>query len=138
MVTLDANIWVASLDPIDRFHSDSVHFLSVCAARKFELHGPAFLLVEVGCAIARRARSSAAGERAVGALRRNPALILHSMGDALVSLAAQLGASQLLRGADAIYVATAATLGVPLVTWDETVIVRSGAVSPNTWLDGLG
>jgi predicted nucleic acid-binding protein len=134
MVTLDANVWVAAMDPEDRFHDASIGLLSLCASRAFELHGPSLLVVEVGCAVARRTGSPAAGESAVRHLRRHPTLTLHPMTDQIGALAAQLGTAYLLRGADAIYVATAATLGLPLVTWDEEVVRRGGAVSPPDWL----
>lgn len=134
MLTLDANIWIAAYDPGDRFHPPSTAFLSTVAERHLALHGPAFLLVEAVCALARRAQSPAAGERALEQLRRHPTLVLHPMNDQLLAIAAQLGARQLLRGADALYAATAAMLNAPLISWDEELIRRTGALSPTDWL----
>jgi predicted nucleic acid-binding protein len=134
MLTLDANIWIAAYDPGDRFHTQSTTFLSTVTHRHLELHGPAFLLVEAVCALARRARSPVAGERALEQLRWHPTLVLHPINDQLLVMAAQLGAGQLLRGADALYVATAAMLNAPLVSWDEELIRRAGAISPTDWL----
>lgn len=62
MLTLDANIWVAAYDPQDQFHAASTAFLRVVAERRLRIYGPAFLAVEVACAVARRAQSQAAGE----------------------------------------------------------------------------
>ena len=134
MLTLDANIWVAAYDPGDRFHAQSTAFLAAVTERQLELHGPAFLLVEVVCAVARRAQSPRAGEEALERLRRHPTLVLQPTSDQLLVLAAQLGARQLLRGADALYLATAAMRNAPLISWDEELINRAGAVSPTDWL----
>jgi predicted nucleic acid-binding protein len=43
----------------------------------------------------------------------------------LVEHAAQLAATRRLRGADAIYVALAARLGIPLVAWDHEQRTRA-------------
>src|SRR6187397_2350135 len=106
MLTLDANIWVAAYDPADGFHAQSTRFLSAVAAQRLVLHGPAFLLVEAACALARRAQSPLAGQRALERLRQHPTLVLHPVTDQLIGMAAELGSSQLLRGGDALYVAT--------------------------------
>jgi predicted nucleic acid-binding protein len=135
MLTVDANVWIAAYDPVDRFHSPSVAFLSTVAGRHLPLHGPAFLLVEVVCALARRAQSPAAGERAAAHLRRHPNLVLHPVTDELLGNAARLGAGQLLRGADALYAATAAMLDAPLISWDDELRQRAEALTPSDWLD---
>lgn len=37
MITVDANVWVAAYDPHDRFHRDSVAFLSAVLERRMPL-----------------------------------------------------------------------------------------------------
>lgn len=134
MLTLDANIWVAAYDPRDHFHAESAAFLLEAARRALPLNGPAFVLVEAGCALARRARSVAAGQAALERLRLHPLLSLQPLDGALLAAAARLGVQQLLRGADALYAATAEISGAQLVSWDEELIRRAGAISPTDWL----
>lgn len=134
MLTLDANIWVAAFDPKDRFHESSVAFLRTVAHRNLRLHGPSFVTLEVSCALARRAGDSAVGTLAQARLRSHPMLLLHPMNDLCLSTAQEVGAAHLLRGADALYAATAQLVKAPLVTWDDELIKRVGAATPAEWL----
>lgn len=135
MLTLDANIWIAAYDPHDRFHAQSVSFLALVAHRRLRLHGPAFVVVEAACALARRAQSTTAGDAALERLRAHPLLVLHPINDHLLNTAARIGARQLLRGADALYAATAVAVSAPLVSWDTELIRRAGAVTPTDWIE---
>lgn len=134
MLTLDANVWIAVYDPRDHFHAPSVAFLFAATRQVLGLNGPAFVLVEAGCALARRAQSAAAGQAALERLRLHPLLSLQPLDEALLEVAARLGVQQLLRGADALYAATAEISGAQLVSWDEELIRRAGAITPTDWL----
>jgi len=134
VLTLDANIWVAAFDPRDRFHQRSAVFLRAVALKGLRLHGPAFVALEVACALARRAGDPAVGGIAHERLRTHPALLLHPMDDRCLSTAHEIGVRRLLRGADALYAATANLLDAPLVSWDDEMVQRAGACTPDTWL----
>ncbi len=134
MLTLDANIWIAAYDPRDVFHAHSTAFLVEVTSRRLPLYGPAFVVVEATCALARRAQNPAAGVAAQRKLRTNPLLTLQPLNEHLLAIAAQLGSQQLLRGADALYAATAAICATPLISWDDELIRRAGAVTPVDWL----
>ena len=134
MLTLDANIWVAAFDRRDRFHQKSAAFLTVVASKDLRLHGPAFVTLEVACALARRADDSAVGVVVEQKLRAHPALALHPVDDRLLDAARDLGTDLLLRAADALYAATASITASPLVTWDDELVQRAGALTPDAWL----
>lgn len=134
MLTIDANVWVAALDPRDRFRDSSVAFLRAVAERDLEPHAPVFLINEVGCALARRAGDSAVGISAVERLRRHPSLTLHALDEPLLSLARDIGVRQMLRAADALYAATSVLAKAPLISWDAELVSRAGAVTPESWL----
>lgn len=134
MLTLDANTWIAAFDGQDRFHPDSTAFLRAVARHHLRLHGPALVILEAACALARRARSVAAGQAALERLRAHPALVLHPMDARLLSVAQDLGLRGLLRGTDALYAATAALANAPLVSWDDELVNRAGAITPQQWL----
>lgn len=138
MLTLDASVWVAAFDPHDRFHVPSVRFLRHLAAEGVPLLGPAVVLVEVACAVARRSGDSDAGRRTADLLRRHPRLALEPVSDRLVTAAVDLGSRARLRGADALYAAAAAVHGTPLVSWDADLIGRAGGTTPEAWLAAHG
>lgn len=134
MLVLDANIWVSAFDAGDPHHPESVALLAAAARRGEALAGPALLLLESVCALARRTGdpelARAAGER----LAAHPALRLEPMDDDLLATALHLGTALRLRGGDALYAATAALLACPLLSWDAELVARGGAESPRTWL----
>jgi predicted nucleic acid-binding protein len=134
MLTLDANIWIAAYDPQDRFHTQSAAFLSTVSKRRLRLYGPAFVVVEAACALARRTQSQTAGETVLQRLCTHPQLVLHPLDEQLLRTAGQLGVRQFLRGADALYAATAALLSAPLISWDDELLKRAGAITPTDWL----
>jgi predicted nucleic acid-binding protein len=134
MLTLDANVWIAVFDPRDALHHPSMIFLAEVAERRLGLVGPAFVLVEISCAIARRLQNAAGGKAAIQQLRKHPALTLLPMTEKMLALAGDLGAHQLIRGADALYVAASSLTGAPLISWDAELVRRAGALTPQDWL----
>lgn len=133
-LTLDANIWIAAYDPKDHFHAPSVSFLRAVTARQLPLYGPAFVLLETSCALARRAHDTAVGRTALARLSVHPLLILQPLNEVLLTYAARLGNQLLLRGADALYAATADLTNAQLVSWDRELVERANAVTPSEWL----
>ncbi|MCI0548664.1 MAG: PIN domain-containing protein, partial [Candidatus Rokubacteria bacterium] len=79
---------------------------------------PALLLPEVAGAVARRTGEPRLARRAVAAVLRLPVLRLLPVDDVLARAAAGVAGRLRVRGADALYIAAAATLRLPLVTWD--------------------
>jgi predicted nucleic acid-binding protein len=134
MLTLDTNVWIAAYDPRDRFHGDSTSFLTTLARRQMKLYGPAFLMVEAGCALARRAQNTQAGVQAVKRLSAYPMLTLLPLNELLLTTAGELGTRYLIRGADALFVAAATLSGAPLISWDQELVDRAGAITPANWL----
>ena len=59
---------------------------------------------------------------------------LDPLDGALLRLALRLGLQQRLRGADALYAATAQLAGAALISWDNELIQRAGAMTPSAWL----
>jgi len=139
MPTVDANIWVAAFDAKDRFHDDSVAFLRNLAGADTITCAPAIVILEVACALACRHVDPAMGHKASVKMKANTLLHLEPLDDGLLSEALRLGTRFRLRAADALYAATAAlkTDGV-LVSWDNELIERAGAVTPTAWLASQG
>ena len=134
MLVLDANLWVAAFDPADPFHGDSVALFRAAGERGLPLAGPAYVVLESVCALARRLGDSRSARAAGEKMAAHPALHLEPLTDALLAEAELLGVERHLRGADALYAATAARLGWPLLSWEAELITRGGALSPRDWL----
>ena len=134
MLALDANLWVAAFDPADPFHDESVAVFRVAGERRLPLAGPSYVVLESVCALARRVGDSATARTAGEKMTQHPALHLEPLTGALLAAAERLGVDCRLRGADALYAATAARLGCPLLSWDSELITRGGALSPRDWL----
>jgi predicted nucleic acid-binding protein len=134
MLVLDANLWIAAFDPSDAFHDDSVAVLAEAARLDLPLAGPSFVVLESTCALARRVSDPRFAQAASAQIAAHPALHLEPLSAELLAEAERLGVERRLRGADALYLATAVRLGCPLLSWDEELIARGGAQSPRVWL----
>jgi len=128
MIVVDASVWVSRLVPQDIHHAASRRWLERHVADGQLLSAPMFLLSEVAGAISRRTGEPALARQAVERLMRFPALRLVSVDHRLGKEAARLAADFRLRGADAVYVALARILNVPLVTWDDEQMTRGREV----------
>ena len=80
---------------------------------------PTLALSEVAGAIARRTGSTLLGRLAAQEMLRIPGLRLVALDGELAREAADMAAEARLRGADAVYAATARALNLPLFTWDQ-------------------
>lgn len=134
MLTLDASVWVSALDPGDAFHGKSATFVDMISRQKLALHGPAIVVLEVSCALSRRLRRAGPADEAARWLRAHPMLTLLAVDDVLLEGAIGIGRERGLRGMDALYAATAALMGAPLVSWDVELLQRAGAKSPMEWM----
>jgi predicted nucleic acid-binding protein len=135
MPTVDANCWIATFDPTDPFHAPSTEFFQRISDRALLMYGPEFVVLEVACAVARRLRDPIRGEQAAEALWAHAGLRFYPHDEDLLREALRLGTQQFLRGADALYAATAALTGAQLISWDNELVRRAGALTPTAWLD---
>ena len=124
MIVTDASVWVSRFLTGDAFHVASNLWLKQQITAGLPLLAPANLLAEVAGAVARRSGSSQLGYQAAQQVLRVPTLQLVSIGVDLGDFAAAVASTYRLRGADALYVAVARRLQVPLVSWDQEQVTR--------------
>lgn len=117
-MVVDASIVVSRLVPHDVHHEASRRWLMRHTADGGLLISPTLLLAEVAGAVARRTGKPRLARRAVAAALRLPALRLVPVDEVLARAVADLAGRLRVRGTDAVYIAAAAALGVPLATWD--------------------
>lgn len=125
---VDASVWVSALVAGETDHAASRAWLERRAHASQLVVGPSLLLPEVAAAISRRTGRPRLGHRAVSALLRWPGLRIVAIDEELAEKAARLAADLRLRGADAVYVAVACRIEVPLVTWDREQLERGTRV----------
>jgi predicted nucleic acid-binding protein len=128
VIVVDATVWVSRFMPRDEFHERSRRWLSTHTAAGGRIVAPLLLPTEVAGAVSRRTGDPPLARRAIEALLRLPALRLVPLDPQLARAAADLAADLGLRGADAVYVATAQALHLPLLTWDDDQRDRAGRV----------
>jgi len=125
MIVTDASIWVSHLISRDVHHAISREWLTRVVRDGIVIAAPGLLLAEVAGAVARRTNDPDLGHRAVDHILSTPNLRLVDQDKALSLAAARLAADLRLRGADALYLAVARQLEIPLISWDEEQIERA-------------
>ena len=128
MIVVDASVWVSAFLLRDVHHSISTQWLRSTVQAGERLVAPTLLVAEVSGVIARRTGRPDLAQRALAALIRLRSLQWVEFDIRSTLAAARLAIDLSLRGADAVYVAVAAQLAIPLITWDQEQIVRTGAV----------
>lgn len=133
-VVVDASVWIAAQDSADPFCASSRLFFSQVVATGVLIHVPAFARVEVGCALARKLRNPLQAERLCKLVFQTAGAKDHPVNAALLAKALSLGTAKFLRGADALYAATAEINGCGLVSLDKEHVKRAAALTPDAWL----
>lgn len=124
MIVIDASVWLSFLLEQDVNHSVTRPWFVEVLVNKAPIAAPILLLAEVGGAISRRLGNAEMGEKAINRLLSIPTLRLVDVDHALGIQTSRIAANYRLRGADACYVAVAAQLDVPLVSWDQEQLDR--------------
>jgi len=125
-MVVDASVWVSSFLLSDVHHAASLAWLR----RQSDLVTPTLALAEVAGAVARQTHSATNGQRAARAITRVPRIRFVDLDRPLAEEAARLAAQQAVRGADAVYIATASLLGLGVATWDLELQRRASGVVP--------
>lgn len=122
-MVIDTSVWVSSLLPYDANHQAARTWID-----RHILHGgffvaPIIFVIELASAIARETLPPndprADAHKAVNQLYMLPIMRVVPIDQALVDEATSLAADHKIRGADALFVAGARQLSLPLVTFDK-------------------
>jgi len=137
-VTLDASVWLAALSPAERDHAECASLVASFLERGAALHQPGLFVIEVCATIARRTRDRALAIEAGRATLGVPGLVVHALDHEMAAEAAEIAAACALRGADAVYVATARRVDATLLTLDREVRQRAEPMAavrtPGEWI----
>ncbi len=137
MNVVDTSVLVSSLVRGDEFHLRSFAWLGARVVEHEQLTIPSLALPELAGVLARRGWGHAAAVASVRHVMENQRLRVIGVDTALAESAADVASACRLKGTDAVFVALARLLDVPLVTWDREMRDRGGAVAdvrdPNDW-----
>lgn len=131
---VDASVWVSAADASDRFHAASRTFLAAVVRQRVTIVVPAIAQLEVACALARRFRDARHGRALADELLRSPLVEVAALDAPLLAAAVATGTGAFLRAADALYAAAAERAEADIVAWDNELVERAGAVTPDAWL----
>lgn len=138
MMVVDASVWVSRYLPTEDTHRASREWLEGYFRTGGRLAEPMILLVEISAAISRRTGAAGTARETAEQLTRLRGISFLPVDRRLAAVATWLAADRQLRGADALYVAVAHRLGVPLVTWDREQLERAGSLVRVATPDELG
>jgi predicted nucleic acid-binding protein len=117
-VVVDASVWVSRLIESDEFHISVKDWMNTQREQDTTFVSPSLLLAEVGGVISRVTGKPELGLNAIQKIENLPDIRIVDMDKALMDNASRIAAKYGVRGADSVYVAVAATLKIPLVTFD--------------------
>ena len=132
MSVVDASVWVSRFWPDDAFHRASRDWLIKTTVAGNPIFAPSIMLAEVAGAIARRTGDRQLGYQIGQQILRMPTMQLINVDTSMGQLAAKIASEHKLRGADAIYVATAQRLDVALISWDHEQLARASSIITTT------
>jgi predicted nucleic acid-binding protein len=128
MIVTDASVWVSHLVAGDAHHASSRRWLTRIVREGIVIAAPGLLLAEVAGAVARRTNDPGLGHWALEHVLSTPDLRLVHSDPTLSMAAARLAADRRVRGADALYIAVAQQLNIPLISWDREQIDRASKI----------
>ena len=125
---IDASVWVSRFVIHDPNHAASTRWLAMTSSTEGLLAAPTLVLPEVAGPIAKITGSPRLAQRVVARMLSVGGVRIVALDRELADGAARLAARLRLRGADAVYVALAERLGLPLVTLDAQQLERGASV----------
>ena len=127
-VVVDTSVWISRLLPTDGNHLAARTWIDQHLLGGGLLVAPILFVTEVAAALSRQTGRSTLARRAVAQLYNLPQMSLVPIDQALIDTATDLAASLGIRGADALFVALAQQLTIPLLTFDTEQIQKPAGI----------
>lgn len=128
LLTVDSSVFVSAARPQEPGNAESTTFLAWVRTERPRLFLPTLVLVEVAAALSRTGSARSLAQQYALAIGQLPNIVLVALDDGLARQAAALGAQYGLRGADAVYVASAVLFAAELITLDREQLQRGALV----------
>lgn len=137
-LVVDASVFIAFVIPEEKEHLTAARFISACVTGGHRIIIPALAWPEITGNVARRKNDPAKAEIAFLRLSRLPRIKVILLDERFTIAAARIASRLQMRGADAIYAATARKEKATLVTLDSEMRERAVNLlptqTPTEWL----
>lgn len=128
LLTIDSSVFVSAARPSEIGHAESTAFLTWVRNTRPRLFLPTLVLAEVAAALSRTGSEPGLAQQYAMAVGQLPNTVMVALDEGLARQSAALGAQHRLRGADAVYLASAALFAAELVTLDREQLERGAAI----------
>ncbi len=135
LLTIDSSVFVSAARPSEIGQAESTAFLSWVRNARPRLFLPTLVMAEVAAAFSRTGSRPGLAQQYSMAIGQLPNTVMVVLDEGLARQAAALGAQHKLRGADAVYLASAALFAASaalfaaeLVTLDREQLKRGAAI----------
>lgn len=118
-VTLDASVVVGAFNSAEAGSEDSRRLLDDLRRKRTVIIVPTLIRPEIAAAVRRATGEPDKAKAFEKSFARLPGVIFQALDDRVAEEAAQIAATTGLRGADAVYAATARCFAAPLITLDD-------------------
>lgn len=116
---VDASVFVAAALANEPNHKEAIGFLHLCASERVTRLAPAIIAAEVMGPVSRRTEKPILARQFFMSLRARPDFVMLSIDATIGNEAGEVASLQGVRGCDAVYIAFARLLGLPLITLDR-------------------
>ena len=128
LLTIDSSVFVSAARQAETGNAESTSFLAWVRESRPRLFLPTLLMAEVAAALSRTASAAALAQRYALAIGQLPNTFLVALDEGLACQAAALSVQHKLRGADSVFLASAALFAADLVTLDREQLQRGSSV----------
>jgi predicted nucleic acid-binding protein len=128
LLTIDSSVFVSAACPSETSNAESAAFLAWVRTTRPRLFLPTIVMAEVAAALSRTGSKPGLAQQYAMAVSQLPNTVMVALDEGLARQAAALGARHKLRGADAVYLASAALFAAELITLDREQIERGAPI----------
>jgi predicted nucleic acid-binding protein len=129
LITVDSSVFVSAARPLEPGFRESTDFLAWVRRSRPRVFLPTLVLVETAAALSRSGSDEDLAQQYGLAIGQLPNTVLVALDEGLARQAAAFGAKHKLRGADAVYLATASLFAAELVTLDREQLSRGARIA---------
>jgi predicted nucleic acid-binding protein len=128
LLTIDSSVFVSAARRAETGNEESNRLLAWVRESRPRLFFPTLLMAEVAAALSRTGTAAGLAQQYALAIRQLPNTVLVALDEGLARQAAALGAQHRMRGADSVFLATAALFAAELVTLDREQLQRGSSI----------